>query len=252
MNRKEFNYYKKHLEEITPAILGKMYLFEEGHAMTTHIAGDVEFILTDAEISDIVSLIGPHEGWLTFRYYVSLVNVLRFNLQFANTRLRELDYFLIILIHIASSLSIKKTIEDVKLPVKDLERHMSIGEQKFTTPEALKEIKATIKKAELCLRWIQAHNRLIEIVIKREGTKSLECFKIDLVDVQKKLDIFHEKMTFIYEDSGAKCPIDRICVDEYRPPRKNSVKVNDALDDERIFLRATDRVDVSLLQRLML
>lgn len=251
MNRKEFNYYYKHREEITPDILGKMYLFEEGHAMTTHKAGEVEFILTDDEISDIISLIGPSDGWLSFRYYVSLVNILRFNLQFVNTRLRELDYFLIVLMHIASSLSIKKTIEEVKLPVKDIDRLMSIGDHKYTTPDAINEIKATIKKAELCLRWIQANNRLIEIIIKREGTKNLDCFKLDLGDVQTKLNFFHEKMTYIYEGSGVKCPIDKICVDEYKPSRKASVVVNNALDDHRIFLRATDRVDVSLLQKMM-
>lgn len=251
MNKTEFNYYNKHRNEITPEILGKMFLFEEGYAMTTHQAGGVEYLITDAEIADIANMLGPNHDWLIFRYYISLVNVLRFNFQFVHTRLRELNYFMIILMHIASSLSIKKTIEEVKLPVKDIDRLMSIGDHKYTTPDAIKEIKQTIKKAEGCLRWIQAHNRFVEIVMKREGVKNISCFKLDLTQTQKELDIFHEKMTFIYEDSGAKCPIDRICVDEYKPPRAASIEVDSALDDRMIFLRSNDRVDIYLLQKFV-
>ncbi len=254
MNKKEFDYYKNNREEITPDILGKMFLFAEGYTMNSYIKGKMDIILSDKEVNDIINTMLDRPDWLDYKFYVSLVNTMRLYKQIMHTRVWEIEYSILILIHTLGSLHISEQMRSYGLDKSKLslvEELLTIQKPKVTEENAVKTLRDHTLKIEACLRWVMAHNSFIDIVMKLEDINTIKSFKKDIKTLEKSLENCNNLIKGLCSDKLSLYPLREFKLDNYRPKKYHKDKVKIALKDKAFFLKASDRIDSYLLQILI-
>lgn len=254
MNKKEFEYYKENRNEITPELLGKMFLYAEGYTMDSYLKGDMVNILSDSEIADIVNSMPNRPDWIDFRFYIALVNTIRLYKQIMHTRVWELEYSILVLIHTLGSLYMEKELEQIGsrckfTKVEEILNYRRLEKNKESASE--KTLREQVLKIEACLRWILAHNDFIDIVMKLEGVNTIKSFKKNIEDIELDLANCNRYVYELTKEQISQYPLKEFKLSSYKPKKENKEKVIEDLKDKTFFLKGTDRIDSYLLQKLI-